>query len=87
MKVLHLRRPLRCLGQSFLGRVKAPCRVMTSVSSLRTTVTDLGPWPVRNSSNVLAASAICWAIVELDLSIASSLVMTIIGRQSKKKPA
>jgi hypothetical protein len=43
--------------------------VITSVSSLSTTVTDLGPWPVRSSSNVLAASAICCAIVLLGLSI------------------
>lgn len=44
----------------------------------------LRPWPVRGSSNVLAASAICCTIVELDSSIASSLSITIIGRERKK---
>src|SRR5579871_1797515 len=43
---------------------------MTSVPSLRTTVTDLGTWlPVRRCSNAIAASAICCAMVDLILSI------------------
>ena len=57
----------------------------TSVSSLRTTVTDLGPWPVRSCSNALAASAICCAMVESACSIGSSLVFGIIRRQRNKK--
>jgi hypothetical protein len=37
--------------------------VTTSVSPLRITATDLGPWPVRSRSKVAAASAICRALI------------------------
>ena len=42
----------------------------TSVSPLRTTVAESGKWPVRRFSKSMAASAICWAMVGLVLSIA-----------------
>jgi|SRR6266851_942526 len=68
---------------------KASCSVMTRVPSLKTTVTDLGTWlPVRRCSKAIAARAICWAKVELDL-----LISVILGGrdsfappQAKKKP-
>src|SRR4051812_14060001 len=43
---------------------RASCSVITSVPSLRTTVTDLGTWfPVRRRSKAIAARAICRAMV------------------------
>jgi len=35
-------------GQRMFGLRQGPCSVITSMSSLRTTVADLGAWPVRN---------------------------------------
>jgi hypothetical protein len=39
------------------------------MSSLRTTLTDLGAWPVRRCSKALDARPICRAMVNVDLSI------------------
>ena len=46
-------------------RVKTAYRTITNISSLRTTVTDLGTWPVCGGSNAAAVWATCRATVEL----------------------
>src|ERR1700719_1512201 len=60
---------------------------MTSVPSLRTTVTDLGPWlPVRRCSKAIAAWAICCAMVDLRLFITfSPAVATACLAEGEKK--
>src|ERR1043166_4740201 len=65
---------------------KASCSVITRVPSLNTTVTDLGTWlPVRRCSKAIAAWAICWAMVDLLLSIVFFLVPVPVARVPTKK--
>ena len=47
MEFTYLVGPDLTLGQTCSAGDRAPCSVMTSVSSPRTTVTDFGAWPVR----------------------------------------
>jgi hypothetical protein len=61
---------------------------MTGVPSLRTTVTDLGPWlPVRRCSKAIAAWAFCGAMVDLDSFIALSLMVATASRHRGRKKA
>src|SRR5690349_16157126 len=66
---------------------RASCRVITSVPSLRTTVTDLGVWlPVRRCSKAMAAWAICWAMVAFNLFMGLvPPVATVPGDAERKK--
>ena len=73
------------LGQRELGRRQAPCNVITTVSPVSTTVTDLGELPVRWRSKSQAARATSFAIAELRLSIKCLLVVAVVRHHGNKK--
>jgi hypothetical protein len=56
--------PAGLLANSFSACDKAPCSVITSVSPLRTTVTEWGACPVRCCSKAAAAWATCSAMFD-----------------------
>ena len=70
VKLLQLAAPAGLWARAFSAGDKAPCSVISSVSPLRTTATELGSWPVRCCWKAIAACAICFATLEASFSIA-----------------
>jgi hypothetical protein len=66
---------------------KAPCRVITSVSSLTTAVTVFGTCPVLCRWKSLAAWATCWAMVKLRLSIEIVPASDFVAQSKANKKA
>ena len=85
VKLLHLAAPAAVLARARSAGDSAPCSVMTTVSPLSTTVTDVGELPVLCCSKAQAARATCFAIAEAGLSIEFLLVVAVATTTETKK--
>src|SRR5205814_473228 len=79
--------PAGLLARALSAGDRAPCSVITSVSSPTTTPTDRGTWPVRTCSKARAACPISCAMVKAALFIDTSLVIAAGPRHPKQKKA